>query len=357
MADSPTTNFDLIEGHKENIQPVRSGRSARALVASLSPLSANPSAGRSEHYVRQSEFEEELKTASELDDPLEVWLRYINWTIETFPSGHSAEAGLLQLLERATREFAHDNQYKDDPRYLKLWIQYAQDFSDSPGEVFAYLARNDIGQRLALFYEEYAALLESQGRRTQAGKIYQSGLENNANPLKRLQRKYDEYLQRMEANPSGLDEPSSPALPAVRPALAAKSFGGAAASGGLSGEPNPQRQPQPAAGKPAKQKMAIFSDVDLPSGEKVAPAKVTGGWDNIGSLEHRKKENAQEARPWAGEVMKQKSQAPQTEKLMIFRDNVSLPSLHATLIWPIQHSHVVARRTNSMSLPFVTLHV
>ncbi|KAA8909483.1 Mad3/BUB1 homology region 1-domain-containing protein [Sphaerosporella brunnea] len=334
MANLPTTDFDLIEGHKENIQPIRSGRSARALVASLSPLSANPHAARSEHCARQAEFEEELKIAAELDDPLEVWLRYINWTVETFPSGHSAEAGLLQLLERATKEFAHDSQYKNDPRYLRLWIQYAQDFTDSPTEIFAYLSRNDIGQRLALFYEEYAALLESLGRRTKAGEIYRSGLDNNANPLKRLQRKYGEYLQRIEANPPGPDEPSSPALPAVRPALAAKAFGSSAASGGLGqldGESDPQRQPQPATAKPTKQKMAIFSDADQPPGDKPAPVRVTAGWDNIGSLEHRKKENAQEARPWAGEILKQQTKAPQTERLMVFRDSSKMHDTPSSL--------------------------
>jgi checkpoint serine/threonine-protein kinase len=337
MDNSPTTNFDLIEGHKENIQPIRSGRSARALAASLSPLSANPHAVRSEHAARQSEFEEELKTASELDDPLEVWLRYINWTIETFPSGHSSESGLLPLLERATKEFLHDGQYKNDPRYLKLWVQYAQNFSDAPREVYAYLARNDIGQRLALFYEEYAALLETMGRKNQAAEIYQSGIENNANPIKRLQRKYDEFLQRMEANPPAADEPSSPALPTVRPALAAKPFGGSAITGGLGGASEPQRQSQPESTKPVKQKMAIFSDADRPAGEKVLPARATGGWENIGSLQHRKKENAQEPKPWAGETLKQQGKAPEADKLMVFRDTgVSLSPFLRLPHWLIQ---------------------
>jgi hypothetical protein len=37
-----SVNFDLIEGHKENIQPIRTGRSARALAEKLTPLSQNP---------------------------------------------------------------------------------------------------------------------------------------------------------------------------------------------------------------------------------------------------------------------------------------------------------------------------
>lgn len=325
MADP--ISFDLIEGHKENIQPIRSGRSARALVAKLTPLAANPNAVRSEHYARQSEFEEELKTATDLDDPLEVWVRYVYWTVETFTSGHSTESGLLPLLERATKEFLHDAQYKSDPRYLKLWVQYAQDFSDAPREVYAYLARNDIGQRLALFYEEYAALLESMGRRNQAAEIYQSGIENGATPTRRLQRKYDEFLKRVEANPIDPSEPSSPALPTVRPALAAKPFGGSAAGaglglgGGLGGaSEQQQQQPQPASAKPPKMKMAIFSDADKPASDKVLPDRPSGGWDNIGTLAQRKKENTVEPAPWAGQIMKSQTKKPEGDRLMVFRD-------------------------------------
>lgn len=337
MADDNTTSLDQIELHKENIQPLASGRSARALVASLSSRS-NPVFARGEHAAKQSQFEEELRGSSDLDDPLEVWIRYINWTQETFPAGHSADSGLLQLLERATQTFIHEQPYKNDPRYLRLWVQYIRDFSDSPREAFAYLARHDIGQRLALFYEEYASLLEKMGRKRQAGEIYQIGMENNARPKERLLRKFEEYMQRLEADPPADDEPSSPAIPPVRPALAAKPLGG----GGLGGSPVIERQQQQQARpKPAKQKMAVFLDADAaPSRIGTTTAeKPTAGWENIGTLEHRKKENTQESRPWAGEVMKQdgatRKAMPGEGKLMIFRDEQSVSSVPPTIMKPI----------------------
>ncbi|KAL7271844.1 protein kinase [Rhizina undulata] len=326
--DAPTTSFDEIEGHKENIQPLASGRSARALAARLSPLSSsgNPTALRGEHAVKQAEFEKELQSASELDDPLEVWVRYVNWTIETFPSGHSAESGLIRLLERATKEFVHEPNYKNDPRYLKLWVHYAQHFSDAPRETFAYLARHDIGQRLALFYEEYAALLETMGRKNQADEIYQLGLDTNARPAERLLRKYEEFRKRLEHDPPRDDEPSSPALPVVRPALAVKPFGGAAT--GPLGEESEQQPNAPApAKKPARQKMAIFSDADNPTGKSSPPLKTTGGWESIGTLDERKKENVHAPRPWAGEILKQEGRgggsAVGKGKLTVFRDGGS----------------------------------
>ena len=49
--------------------------------------------------------------------------RYIKWTQATFKAGgHQAE--LTPLLERCTRELQSDERYKNDLRYLRLWIQY-----------------------------------------------------------------------------------------------------------------------------------------------------------------------------------------------------------------------------------------
>lgn len=315
MADLGTIDFSLIEPHKENIIPLSTGRSARALVTALT---SNPD----EHQAQREFFENELVTASELDDPLDVWARYVTWTINTYPSGNSSESQLLPLLERATRAFLHDSHYKNDPRYVKFWILYIQKFSDAPREHFSYLATNDIGQRLALFYEEFATWLESVGRRGQAKEVYQMGVENGARPRERLVRKFEEFIHRCEANPITGDEPRSPALPTVRPALAAKTlpFTGV----GDPGYPEPQSQTsRPTAPKPKREKMAIFSDAD--NGSQAAPVlgSSAGGWDSIGTLEHRRKENIMEPTPWAGQTLKQQGgegKAFVGEKFAIFRD-------------------------------------
>ena len=50
-------------------------------------------------------------------------IRFIKWTQDTFKSGgHKAE--LFPLLERCTRELQADDRYKNDIRYLRVWIQY-----------------------------------------------------------------------------------------------------------------------------------------------------------------------------------------------------------------------------------------
>jgi len=151
------------------------------------------------------------------------------------------------------------------------------------------------------------------------------GVENGARPRERLVRKFEEFMHRCEANPITEDEPRSPALPAVRPALAAKTlpFGGVA-EGGAYLDPQAQAHAAPVGPKPKREKMAIFSDVD----NRAQPAPVlgpgTGGWDNIGTLEHRRKENIMEPTPWTGQVLKQQGAGGGKgfggDKLAIFRD-------------------------------------
>ena len=314
-ANLGVTDFSIIESHKENIIPLSTGRSARALVAALSTSADG-------HQAEREAFENELLTAPDLDDPLDVWSRYVNWTLNTYPSGNSSQSQLLPLLERATRAFQHDPHYKNDPRYLKFWTLYIQRFSDAPREHFAYLAKNDIGQRLALFYEEFSAYLEGAGRRVQAREVYQKGLENGARPTERLARKFEEFVQRCEANPISEDEPRSPALPAVRPALAAKTlpFG---ETGGFA-DPPTHTPSQPAEQKPYREKIAIFSDEDNGVSAATILPRGAGGWDSIGTLEHRRKENIMEPTPWMGQVLKQQGgaggKAVGGEKLAIFRD-------------------------------------
>jgi checkpoint serine/threonine-protein kinase len=322
MADD-LIDFNVIESHKENIQALPSGRSAKALAQLYSPplLGANPSpaATNPEHVKKRAEFEIELANIDEADDPLDVYDRYVKWTLDAYPSTQATpQSQLLPLLERATKAFQSSSHYKNDPRYLKIWLHYIRLFSDAPREAFVFLARHSIGEGLALYYEEFAAWLENAGRWSQAEEIYKMGLENEARPAERLMRKFGEFERRKDAQPHDAAEPSSPALPAVRPALAAKLDPFSSAS--------PTSAPAQSQGsgskKPKGSKMAIFSDGDASS--RPESGSSSKGWDDIGLLSDRKKENSVEAKPWAGEKLGGGKTNRGMEKMMIFKDQVSL---------------------------------
>lgn len=315
-------DFEVIDSHKENIQALPSGRSAKALAQLYSPPLFTPDAApvSEAHAKARAAFERELLTIDEADDPLDIYDRYVKWTLETFPSAQStSQSQLLPLLERATKAFQGNDQYKNDSRYLKLWLQYIQLFSDAPRETFVFLARNEIGESLALYYEEFAAWLETAGRWTQAQQIYAMGMEKRARPAERLARKQREFEERKQAHGTNLNEPTSPALPAARPALATKhdpfSLSSTASAQG-------QQQVTSAPKKLRAGKMQIFADDDELA-SRPESAGNSKGWENIGTLAERKKENHMAPRPMAGEKLKAGKTNGGMQKMMIFRDDVS----------------------------------
>lgn len=346
-ASEDLINFDIIETQKENIQSLPGGRSAKELSRLFSPRNNNdklsspsPNDTRTLNDAIRQEYEAELQTIEESDDPLDIYDRYVKWALNAYPSAQATpESGLLPLLERAVRAFLPSAHYKNDPRYLRLWLHYIRLFSDAPRETFAFLARHHIGESLALFYEEFAAWLESAGRWTQADEVYRLGVDREARPMERLIRKYSEFQQRFEHRTHD-NGPSSPALPAIRPALAAKvdPFRSSAAPA----DPQAQQQTTGVGGaskpKPGKTRIAIFSDA---ASNEPALGGQSKGWESIGSLQERKKENQIEAKPWTGETLKAGSKNGPTQKMAVFRDEVS------SICFSIVRSpHIYDHRTN-----------
>ncbi|THV69208.1 hypothetical protein D6D29_10093 [Aureobasidium pullulans] len=325
MPGADLIDFEVIEGHKENIQALPSGRSAKALAALYSPPLTSgqqqASFANDAHSDVRKDYEEELALIEEVDDPLDIYDRYVKWTLDTYPSAQSTpQSQLLPLLERATKVFLSSPQYKNDPRYLKLWLHYIRFFSDAPRETFVFLNRHGIAESLALYYEEFAAWLEQAGRWTQAEEVYEMGIQKGATPVARLTRKFTEFQQRNSARPQDVAEPTSPALPVARAVLGAKvdPFSAALAA------TTPQQAAKPAAAKkPKAGKMAIFAD-DAPQDQSAfgTPGE-KNGWDSIESIQNRKKENAIAPKPMAGETLKTGKTNTGVQKMAIFR--VSYP--------------------------------
>ncbi|KAL2033694.1 hypothetical protein VTO58DRAFT_104408 [Aureobasidium pullulans] len=322
MPGADLIDFEVIEGHKENIQALPSGRSAKALAALYSPPltggQQQASFANDAHSDVRKDYEEELALIEEADDPLDIYDRYVKWTLDTYPSAQSTpQSQLLPLLERATKVFLSSPQYKNDPRYLKLWLHYIRFFSDAPRETFVFLNRHGIAESLALYYEEFAAWLEQAGRWTQAEEVYEMGIQKGATPVARLTRKFNEFQQRNSARPQDVAEPTSPALPVARAVLGAKVDPFAAALAATT----PQQAAKPAAAKkPKAGKMAIFAD-DAPQDQSAfgTPGE-KNGWDSIESIQNRKKENAIAPKPMAGETLKTGKTNTGVQKMAIFRD-------------------------------------
>ena len=164
---SNVVDCDLLEAAKENVQPLATGRR----VTSLSTILATPHAQREAKLAetrKRLRFNVELALEDEDGDPLEAYCRLVYWTVENYPQGHSAESGLLELLEESTRALKdfRNGAWRGDLRYLKLWLLYAS-YVEKPTIIYKFLIANDIGTSFALLYEEHAAVLERDGRYVQ----------------------------------------------------------------------------------------------------------------------------------------------------------------------------------------------
>ncbi|KAG6865947.1 hypothetical protein C0991_010202 [Blastosporella zonata] len=328
--NSPTiVDCDLLEAAKENVQPLGTGRR----VTVLSAILATPHAQRdSKLSVTRNRLRINVELAlddEEDGDPLDAYCRLVYWTVENYPQGPSVESGLLELLEEATRVLKDDRggQWRGELKYLKLWLLYAS-FVERPTLIYRFLIANEIGTDFALLYEEYAAVLERDGRRKDADDAYALGVARRAAPLDHLKARHDDFQKRMMSN--ALPPPVVAAAPA-RPVLGS----GSRSSTRLAGLTSSRSTPSTTSSSSriaSNAPMPIFMD---PTGsESVAAEASANTWTDLGTRKTRIKENVPETKKLAGTTLKQAgrskrvasgsgsgtSSAPSGSRIAIFRD-------------------------------------
>ncbi|KAH7106274.1 hypothetical protein BKA62DRAFT_686522 [Auriculariales sp. MPI-PUGE-AT-0066] len=274
---TPIVDGSILEASKENIQPLARGRRATALSAALS----TPHKDRGAHLKQERErMRAELDAAiEEEDDPLAAYIRFVDWTIESYPQGHNSDSGLISLFHEATHAFKDDDRYKNDIRYLKLWIMYSAQV-EKPVDIFKFLVANDIGSMYALLYEEFALALERDGSREDAEDTYRLGINRRARPLERLEVRYKEFTLRMM---SGVVPPApEPPAPSTAPTKKRKALGQVKSSVPLSSTaPGPQAT--------TNARLQPFVD-----GEEGPVQEPGNEWPEFGTRAGRVKENQRE---------------------------------------------------------------
>ncbi|CAO3608514.1 unnamed protein product [Cunninghamella echinulata] len=186
--------FATFENQKENILPLKGGRRAKAL-ASVFQLNND----EKQLMIKQAQarYDQHLEQLDEMDDPLDVFVRRLQWLMETFPQGNNRESKLVEFLQQVSHQFQNDPRYYSNPRYLNFWIQYSK-WTVDPKEVFLYLMKKGIGQNLALFYEEYSAIYEEREKYKEAAEALELGIQRNAQPIRRLERAHQQFEDRIK---------------------------------------------------------------------------------------------------------------------------------------------------------------
>ncbi|CAK5261949.1 unnamed protein product [Mycena citricolor] len=306
FSDAPRiVDFDVLEASKENVQRLASGRRATA----LSDILATPHAQRDSKLAatrNRLRINVEIALEDDEDDPLAAYWRYVNWTLDNYPHGQSAESGLVELIEEATRVLKdhREGHWRGELKYLKLWMLYTS-YVEKPTIIFEFLIANEIGTGFALLYEEYAAVLEQEGRRKEADAMYQLGIARRATDVDHLKARHAEFQKRMMS----VVAPATPVEPAVNtpgPHRSARTVLGtsSSSSSALAAASGSSRTPLPAAQRPpsaaTNAPFQIFED-----STSAASAAPGNAFPDVGTRKTRVKENVPETRKMAGTTIKQ----------------------------------------------------
>ena len=317
---------------KENVQPVKRGRDARALTRAIGAGKTRETGVEEEKRARWARALKATSAASGAGDALGEWCSLIKWTEQTYATGSGRDKELLPLLERCARELQEEEKYKEDARYLRVWIKYA-DCCAEPGDIFKFLKANSIGQKQALYYEAYGAFLEVRQAYGAANEAYENGIAMRAEPLERLRASYAAFQHRMvrrtqkRIESGEIDEEQGEEI--------VRNFGDtlrrrggrlsttrpAGAGGGLSSaQPRSQQPSTRDASNVPNGGLEIYEDDEngapMPSRENVAQWNALGGYKDV------RKENTARATQWAGQRIaqsKRKMTLP-SEELEIFED-------------------------------------
>ncbi|CAH8389353.1 unnamed protein product [Eruca vesicaria subsp. sativa] len=245
------------ELYKENVRPLKRGRNVNLLNQALK--------SHTDHHLRKTLIEKRRKLIEDIeeydgDDPLFPWIQCIKWVQEAFPPGGEC-SGLLVIYEQCVRKFWHSERYKDDLRYLKVWLEYAEHCADAE-VIYKFLEVNEIGKTHALYYIAYALHMEFKSKVKTANEIFNLGISRNAKPIEKLNDAYKKFMVRtMRRSKTADEEPKENDMPS-------RSFGTVFST---------------------KAPLSIYADTNQQESEKPKPEY--GSWLMLGGRAERNKEN------------------------------------------------------------------
>lgn len=189
------------ENSKENVAPVKSGRSIKGLGGARGGLSNKPVLGKElGESGEEQRFERDIMDARSADESnnkaeeiLNAYLAYYKYVKSTYASSHDKTRA---VLERVTSELKDIPTMKNDEKYVKLWVELA-DMSRTPSETFGFMQANKIGEKVALFWIAWAFVAEKADKFDVTEKIFKKAIKHQAEPKKMVQSRFQQFQRRM----------------------------------------------------------------------------------------------------------------------------------------------------------------
>nr|XP_034905419.1 mitotic spindle checkpoint protein BUBR1-like isoform X1 [Populus alba]XP_034905420.1 mitotic spindle checkpoint protein BUBR1-like isoform X1 [Populus alba]XP_034905421.1 mitotic spindle checkpoint protein BUBR1-like isoform X1 [Populus alba]XP_034905422.1 mitotic spindle checkpoint protein BUBR1-like isoform X1 [Populus alba]XP_034905423.1 mitotic spindle checkpoint protein BUBR1-like isoform X1 [Populus alba] len=315
---------------KENVRPLKRGRNVGLLNQALK--------SHSDYQLKRSLLDTRRKLVEAIDeyegdDPLLPWIECIKWVQEAFPQGGDS-SGLVLVYEQCVRAFWHSDRYKDDLRYLKVWLEYvgsyfsfsilftiylcfqifwrlfvvmktvlrffcqAENCVDAE-VIYSFLDANEIGKSHSAYYLAYALHMESKSKMKIANDIFNLGISRDAQPIEKLKDAYRKFLIGSMRKPKVVEDDGGESHLPVR------SFGTVLSSADnrrqnmeRSELANKQMKPD----RTQKTPLSIFKDTTnidaMPGRQSVKAKPELNPWSTLGAREERNKENSAVPTKW-----------------------------------------------------------
>ncbi|XP_070782386.1 mitotic checkpoint serine/threonine-protein kinase BUB1 [Enoplosus armatus] len=113
------------------------------------------------------------------DDPLDRWDKFVEYLEQRLPAGGGS--GMSLVFDSLVQRFLNVEQYANDIRYVNYCIKCASYYSD-PIALYSHVYSKGIGTRTAALYVAWAQQFEQRGLNEQADAVYQTAMENQAQP-------------------------------------------------------------------------------------------------------------------------------------------------------------------------------
>ncbi|KAF4525050.1 hypothetical protein B566_EDAN001964, partial [Ephemera danica] len=231
-------DVDQIDKSKENIQPLRQGRVSSQLNEALHCQASINLQIQQTIQKKIQDYETALHTY-EGDDPLCPWVDYINWVEQYFPK-HGKEGNFANLLKNCLDMFKDYKLYKEDPRYVNLWIKYLEMQPENSSEMYRMVLNHGIGTKVAQFYHSWAMQLANAGDLRNANQVYCMAASAGAQPAEDLEQAH-KNLQCLVMKRSLETEDQEPLFPVMQESRA--TLGPLHASGHRNSVPSERSQP------------------------------------------------------------------------------------------------------------------
>uniref|UniRef100_A0A0N4ZP93 BUB1 N-terminal domain-containing protein n=1 Tax=Parastrongyloides trichosuri TaxID=131310 RepID=A0A0N4ZP93_PARTI len=184
--------------NRENIVPLKGGRSMKLLTSSLEKSVTIEEA--------EKKFEDVFEESKNSKDPLSVIWKYVRWFENIFPSGK--QKTLYPLLWRSVNYYSNFENLENDDRLIKLWLKLCDNYPTRSLAILECAFTKGVGRLSSFFYISWAEIYEAWGSESKARETLRMAKKYGATPISDINKAMDNLEMRCIKRSLDVDDAS-----------------------------------------------------------------------------------------------------------------------------------------------------